>query len=86
MVGQILRAEMARTKGQGQIWAASVIGHSQSYVSDRLDGKAAFTIDDLALLCRALSIRPSAVIREAESRLKGITPLGDRNDDSAHVG
>jgi predicted XRE-type DNA-binding protein len=73
-IARILRGKLAEQQ-LNQTQAAAIIGRVQSYISDRLDGKKPFTVDELALLCFALEIKPSAVLQEAETRLGQITQV-----------
>lgn len=84
-IAGILRAELARRQ-INQTQAAAIIGRVQSYISDRLDGKKPFTVDELALLCFALEIRPSAVLQEAETRAGGFTQVPHAPRDGRRIG
>ena len=50
-----LRARMAEC-GINQKYLAKKIGRTEPYVTDRMLGRRAFTVDDVYVLCKLLSI------------------------------
>lgn len=52
-----VRARLAAGRQSGK-WLAGQIGLSQNYVAKRLRDEAAFTLDDLAAIARALRLSP----------------------------
>lgn len=66
-----LRAEKGR-KRISQTALADVIGRGQSYVSDRLNGKAPLTIDEFVKLSLALGCRPADLLEAALAAFHGV--------------
>lgn len=56
-----LRAERGRRRVP-QTKLAAAIGRNQSYVSTRLNGHGALTIDELVVICDALGIRADELL------------------------
>lgn len=52
-----LRAERARKK-VSQVTLAQAIDRGQSYVSDRLNGHADWTVEEYVAICQALGVEP----------------------------
>ena len=64
LLAATLRAESARRRIR-QTDVAEAIGRAQSYVSNRWNGTASLTVDELASWAVLLDIRPEALLADA---------------------
>ena len=88
-VGEFTRLFAAEVKGAlksanvNQLEVAEAMGRNQSYVSERISGKRAFTTDDLDVIAKLCGETPKAFITEmarrtrdfAQPTISNVTPL-----------
>ena len=56
-----VRAELAR-RGQGQRELAHALGLSRAAVSNRLNGKTPWTVDELEIVAQGLGVEPASLL------------------------
>lgn len=76
IVAAELRAEIGRAGVQMQDLAAQV-DQSPTWLRDRVNGRRSLSLEDLTIICEALSIEPADVLTAALER-QGAAPMGSR--------
>lgn len=88
-VGEFTRLFAAEVKGAlksadvNQLEVAEALGRNQSYVSERISGKRAFTTDDLDVIAKLCGETPKTFITEmarrtrefAQTTISNVTPI-----------
>lgn len=77
-----IRVWMARRR-MNQALLGEAIGHDQTWVSKRLGGRTAISLDDLAVIANALGVDPVLLLPRKDSNLQ---PAGHRTFGDAAPG